>query len=525
MIRLFLLFAISILLPAADSAACAKCHAEIVRSYARTPMAVSSGRSGTGLHPPRTAGTFTDPRSIYQYRVGHDPKGWFFSFGRKSEPNSTRRLPWYVGSGSAASAFLIDVDGFLYEAPVTWYGRTQSWDLSPGYQNYAYPFLTRAITPGCLECHASGVQWIPGTQNAYASLPVLPLMPFREGGVSCGRCHGNGELHAQGKGKILNPVKLAPRQRDSICAQCHLSGEIRVDRAGKQHRPFLAGDDLQDHTTAFIRTGGLNGSRVTSHVENLAQSACAKASGDRLWCGTCHDPHTLPAPGKKAAWFQAKCQTCHAPSACRAGQTQNCIACHMPRNSTVDADHVVQTDHSIPRRATTRSTAKPAPDAPLAAFGKAVVSPRDLGLAYAIVAVRENNKVYAGRAFDLLREAVKSAPEDPQTLSYLADLYKKRNDDTSAIRLYETLLRADPTDSSAPTALGAYAMERGDLDTAIRLWNDALRKSPALLLVRANLASALLQKNRPTEARAVLLKALEFNPEFKAAQDLLKMIR
>jgi hypothetical protein len=499
-LRLFLLLALTASLPAADSAVCAKCHVDIVRAYARTPMAMSSGRAGTGLHPPKSGGTFSDPRSVYYYSVGHDAKGWAFTFGRKSEPNSTRKLPWYVGSGASASAFLIDVDGFLYEAPVTWYGRTQFWFLSPGYQNYAYPFLTRAIAPGCPECHASGIRHKPGTQNGYGS------PPFEFGGVSCERCHANAQAHAQGKGTVVNPATLAPKQRDSVCAQCHLTGEVRVDGIG------------------FVRAGGLNDTRVTSHVENLAQSACARASGDKLWCGTCHDPHTVPSPAAKSAWFQAKCQTCHAPNDCKAGQKQNCIACHMPRNTTLDAEHVVQTDHSIPRRPRTLPAGRPDPDAPLVPFGGATAGPRELGLAYAILAVRENNKTYADRAFNLLGEAFKTNPEDPQTLSYLADLYKKRHDDGRALELYRTLHLVDPTDSGASAALGAYAMESGDLDSAIALWIDALSRNPALLLVRANLANALIRKHRPADARAVLLKALEFNPSFAAARNLLKTI-
>ena len=109
-------------------------------------------------------------------------------------------------------------------------------------------------------------------------------------------------------------------------------------------------------------------------------------------------------------------------------------------------------------------------------------------------------------------------------LSYLADLYKKHSDDGNAAQLYGRLLQVDPSESSAPVALGAYAMERGDDQEAIRFWSDALRKSPALLLVRANLAVALLRTGRPAEARAVLNKALEFNPGFKAARELLDKI-
>jgi tetratricopeptide (TPR) repeat protein len=92
------------------------------------------------------------------------------------------------------------------------------------------------------------------------------------------------------------------------------------------------------------------------------------------------------------------------------------------------------------------------------------------------------------------------------------------------MRLYGQLLQIDPGQSSAPAALGAYAMERGDYQEAIRLWTTALRISPALLLVRANLALALIRTGRRDEARAVLQKALEFNPEFPAARKLLAEI-
>ena len=68
-------------------------------------------------------------------------------------------------------------------------------------------------------------------------------------------------------------------------------------------------------------------------------------------------------------------------------------------------------------------------------------------------------------------------------------------------------------------------MERGHYEEAVRFWRDALRKSPALLLVRVNLAVALLRTGRPEEARAVLKKALEFNPGFQAGRDLLDRIR
>jgi cytochrome c-type biogenesis protein CcmH/NrfG len=362
------------------------------------------------------------------------------------------------------------------------------------------------------------VQPVPGTQNGYQS------PPFLEGGVGCERCHGPGAAHAASgrRQDIVNPAALPTEQRDSVCAQCHLSGEIRVDRAGKSMTAFTAGDKLSAYTTAFVRATSSPGMKVTSHVEDLAQSACSRASGGRLWCGSCHDPHVAPAPAEKATWFRAKCQSCHAPSVCQRGD--NCIACHMPGAPVSDADHVVFTDHSIPRRAVPRNR-KPPANAPLAAFGGAPSGPRDLGLAYAIVALREQNAVYGTRAFDLLREAERQNPNEPQTLAYLADLYKTRKDDQNAERLYRRLYSLDPTQSSAPTNLGAYEMERGHNEEAIRLFQEALRISPALVLVRLNLAAALIRTGKVAEARTVLEKTLQFNPSFTAARDLLDQIR
>ncbi len=73
--------------------------------------------------------------------------------------------------------------------------------------------------------------------------------------------------------------------------------------------------------------------------------------------------------------------------------------------------------------------------------------------------------------------------------------------------------------------LGANQMEQGHYEQAIQLFKEALRISPALVLVRLNLAVALVHEGRKAEARSVLEKALEFNPSFKAARDLLDQIR
>lgn len=121
-------------------------------------MAVSSGRAGTGLFPQYfDKASFVDSRSLFSYSAGRDGLGYFFEFQKRGAtgPSPTRRrLPYFVGSGANASAFLISVAGFHFEASITYYSASGAWNLSPGYTSYSYPFLTRAITRGCLECHS-----------------------------------------------------------------------------------------------------------------------------------------------------------------------------------------------------------------------------------------------------------------------------------------------------------------------------------------------------------------------------------
>jgi Tetratricopeptide repeat/Cytochrome c554 and c-prime len=490
-------------------------------------MANGSGRVGTGEPHERFDRTeFRDSGGAFAYRVSQDGGKYFLDFqrqGTKQPIEGHRQLEYFVGSGAAARSYLLNFDGFLYEAPVAYYSSSASWKSAPGYAPLDYPYLTRPILPGCLECHASGIQRIPGTQNAYAS------PPFLEGGVACERCHGAGSDHIAAGKPLLNPAKLRAAERDSICDQCHLSGEIRVAKSGKDDLAFRPGDRLVDDLTVFVRAGSPAQMKVTSHAEDLAQSACKRASGEKLWCGTCHDPHSVPAADVKGAYFRGKCLSCHQTSDCGAQQStrqangDNCVTCHMPRNPASDIEHVVFTDHAIRRRARPTGASLPV-DADLVPFGGGTASTRDLGLAYAMVGLRELNPTYIERSFHLLQETVSSGHADAPTLAYLAEFYRNRKDDAHALPLYEKAWQLDTTQSAVAAALGAYQMQRGNVEQAIRFWSQALAINPALVLVRTNLATALLRSGHAEEAQVTLRKALEFQPSSQEARELLDKI-
>jgi Tfp pilus assembly protein PilF len=444
------------------SQTCQPCHTALFAAYSRTPMARSSGRVESLADAEFTA-------AGHRYRIASNRL--YFDRGSAG-------IDYFVGSGAAGRSFLFQREGYLFELPVSWYSRKRLWEASPGYEREPDIRLDRAVDRTCLICHASRVQPVFGTQNRYGD------PPFLEDGLGCERCHGPGSEHVRNPAavRLVNPAKLDAPLRDSVCAQCHLTGQARIERAGRRFAEFRAGQNLAEVVTYFVWNSPRADLQVTSHVEKLAASACKRASGDALWCGTCHEPHT------NTDKTQSACLGCHAGAHHR---EQVCASCHMPKSAPSDAVHGVSTDHSIPRSA--RRPAQAPPRRELIAFLGAADA-RSLGLAYA--------ELGDARARQYL---LRAEPADAEVLLRLATLER---DPKRAVSLYEAVLQADPSIPSALVNLGALYGQRGRLAEAIRLWKQALETNPAIEGAALNLAQVLPR----AEATAVLERYLQFNP-------------
>ena len=494
---------------ATGSQACALCHPKIFDSYMRTSMARSSGAVSVGaFRESFDKGEFSHVPSGVRYRVYRDADDTLFQFafvdnGLKIQ--GSRRLDFFIGSGRVGRSYLFSRDGFLYQAPVSYYSTKSKWDLSPGFEDYDRLHLTRPVEPTCLQCHASQVRPLVGTVNGY-SMPA-----FLEGGVGCERCHGPGEGHIAkakagdmvGGTAIVNPRKLSPDRRDSVCAECHAAGVARIDKAGTRPGDFQPGALLRDYVATFVWSG-VNDMNVTSHVEKLARSRCKIASGDRLWCGSCHDPHSEPAEVERAAYFRNKCLECHTATApckaapsIRAEKADRCTDCHMPKNAVVDVTHASYTDHSIPRLIRNAPVQSPRTDHALVLLGSDASSDRDLGMAYALVLESGRNTVYEARAFELLKAAVARQSGDVLATVRLAQLYGYRGDDNNAVAFYRKALAVDPTQVVAATNLGVYLMKQGQMKDAIALWSGALARSPGLEAARNKSRDGAVSNRRP----------------------------
>lgn len=514
---------------ATDSKVCGECHADICRRYAATPMALTSGAADRSSAPVLKQIEFTDSTRGTQFRLERRVEGTIVHFS-KGDAEGERRLDYFIGAGVVGRSYVSDIDGFLFQSPVAYYSSTAQWDLSPGFEGPDRLAMTRPIEPACLACHASGLRIVAGTVNGYQK-PV-----FVESGVSCERCHGAGEVHVarmktktnhQGSG-IVNPAKLNFAERDSICAQCHLTGEMRIAKSGKMAE-YAAGGKLFDSTSVFLWSNGTRQPVANSHFEQLVESACWRRSNGKLWCGTCHDPHTTVAESARAKYYRERCLACHtlnapgcnAPAQLRRAATDDCVSCHMPSKPIGTVQHSAQTDHTL-SRIPGKDHEAPATDASFVPFPGSTADRREMGLAYSSEALAHNNRTWGTRAVSLLQETLADHPDDAVAAEQLAQLYDRMGRAEAACELFGKAVRDSLPGAGALVNFGNCEANRGDMDAAMTSWAQALQRNPGLEAARLNLAVAQYRSGNTEAARANLQTALKFDPFSQRARELLQ---
>jgi tetratricopeptide (TPR) repeat protein len=503
--------------------ACARCHASIYESYARTPMAHASGPATENLMP----ADFVHGKSGVHYRIYVEGGTAWLSFERPGDPavNGKHQLLYFIGSGRRGRSYLFAVDGFVFESPVNWYANRHVWDMAPAYgEAREIPMNLPAYT-SCLECHTSGMQPpLKGTENQYA-MPV-----FTHDGVACERCHGPGAAHTKG-GAIVNPLKLPPDRRDAVCMQCHLEGKVAIERPGRHVYEFRPGDTLADYVRHYVLTGNrASGLDANSQFEALAQSTCKKKSGDAMSCISCHNPHYYPSAAERASYYRGKCLACHGPAfgTKHHPEKSDCTACHMPSSLSTDIAHTEVTDHRIQRRPGSSPQLLQDPAAQRSSpslirfpYSKEADDVRDLALAWESLA-ESGTAGAASQADRLLRLAAKQSPDDPAVLSSLAYIELKQGAIDHARELYQKALALDPTLIDAATNLGVIEAQSGQLRSAVALWQGAFDRAPGKSSIGMNLARTFCESGQMKDARSYVLRVLHFNPDLSAARKLLQ---
>jgi predicted CXXCH cytochrome family protein len=479
-------------------AACAECHRTNHASYLLTAHSRALADLDPQAEPPD--GSFEHPPSGRSYRVYREDgqlrhEETLRTADGKTIAGADHPIRYVIGSGHFSRSYLVEVDGFLHESPITWYASKKRWDLSPGYDSSQHWSFERPTGLGCLACHSGSVERLDGTQHRLA---------VHEKAIGCERCHGPGSLHAeyhrsgthpagQEDLTIVNPGRLPRPLLESICSECHLSGVASVYVRGRKPTDFRPGMPLTDYRVEYSLESGSEQMTVVGHMDQLRQSVCYQKSKD-LTCLTCHDPHEAEKPADLTAFYRQKCLGCHTVQACGLEQAQrlskdpadNCVACHMPSGDT-DIPHIAFTHHRIGRH-TTKPAPAPAPTrAPdLVATDDvsrlpALDQQRNLGLAYVVASRSQDYPQYADAFAERARtalEAVQAAGlHDGDSAEALAEMYWKK--DPVRARSYgrQALEAKDAAPDVRATALILLAdldMKDGDFESAIALLKEAV---------------------------------------------------
>ncbi len=536
------------------SQTCVKCHEDVAKDYFQTGMGRSFYRPNRENIIEIFGPAVYDPHSDFYYRAFWDGDSMIVEEYRLDNQDTVYRrrekVDYVVGSGRQTRSYLIERNGFVFEAPITWYVVEKKWDLSPGYENGANSRFSRPIGVECMNCHNAFAQHVPGTVNKYRHVPL---------GIDCERCHGPGEIHVkrmendqtvdvgrQIDYSIVNPAKLAPDLAFDVCQQCHLSG-LSV---AKNEKRFVPGMRLSDFYEVFlVPDADPEKFGISSHAARLRKSKCF--SSGKLSCTVCHDPHKTTAL-RPAESYRAACMKCHADCkldlSLRAARQDRCADCHMRKGGTADIPHVRFTDHYI---RVLKSDALPpktleyvellcatsdAPDAESVARAHLMyyerIAPKPDILEKALAGLKnpfDKGKalLYARRLNEAEKEmriAVENEPKRAEYRFYLGEIFEAQEKYAAAAEEYARALALNEhlSEAAAKQAHALIKARPGDENTlrqARELFSRAVNIKPGDPSVWAGLAFAEMNLDNLSAARLAVERALALDPDLAVGRE------
>jgi len=488
--------------------ACAPCHKEIYATYLQTAMGRSMSQvSQEWLRNKNPSASVQDKKSQLQFEV-YVEGGKLYQTEHLAGPDgqeafrNTHELEWILGAGENGFGGLVRRGDYLFQAPLSFYSKPGHWELSPGYE-IENPGFSRPILPACISCHSGRPNVIPDGNGRFGNPPFFELA------IGCENCHGPGLAHVLARQtepdpytgrdpSIINPASLTPRMADNICMSCHQTGDARILKPGKNGGDFRPGNPLDDTVSILMvppKRESPPQADLLEHYYSMTLSKCYRASGERMSCISCHDPHLEPRHEDAPEYFRKKCLTCHTEKSCRLllqvrqhqKPADDCAGCHMKKRDVREISHSSITNHRIlvrpdqpfPDIAFQQTT----PDLPdlihlNPAPGKKGVLPSSLILLQAYGELLGKHPEYASRYFALLQE----------------------------------LERTDPGNPLVQGAIGNRDLHAGKYQAAITHLQQALQNEPAKTILYTDLAAALVKLDRTSEALAALRKASELDP-------------
>lgn len=404
---------------------CRQCHTDIYNTFIQTGM----GQSFDLATHAKSSARFDEHALIHDSirNLSYHPY-WlndslmldeFRLSGVDTVYKRTERIRYIVGSGQHTNSHMIYENGYVFQAPATFFTQSKKWDLPPGFEGGFNSRFSRKIELECMSCHNAYPEIVKGSENKYLNIPH---------GIDCERCHGPGSIHVALKQQrelidtskyidysIVNPAKLPVALQLDICQRCHIQGNA-VLAEGKSFLDFRPGMKLSDVMNVFmpVYKGDEDAHIMASHAERLKMSKCFQATltkieskqssalrpyKNALTCVTCHNPH-VSVKSTSSEHFNAVCRNCHNEQSnsgnihegsnklctekieIRNASNNNCVSCHMPKSGSTDIPHVTTTDHFIRKKVSVKTVKAIQEFVRLACINNPKVSNKVTGAAY-----------------------------------------------------------------------------------------------------------------------------------------------
>jgi hypothetical protein len=477
-----------------DQNQCSKCHAEEVDGFSRSKMAHSmrvgaQEPDGVVTASGTTITMHSDKQGSWQTLTSHGT-------------TTTYHVDYVIGSGTHASGYIMDLGNHLFQSPVAYYLSRSAYALAPGYEGKPDPDFTRPIATGCVFCHAGSFDAVAGSQNRYGATPFPHLA------ISCNRCHGPLAAHLANPSSknIVNPADLEPAARDSVCEQCHLIGVARILNPGKKFTDFTAGRPLEETFTIYHNQSPTGAAfKVISHSEQLALSKCARSSGGKMWCGTCHNPHNEPTT--PVSYYRERCMLCHAKTAFASDhpdKTSNCIGCHMPKREADDGGHSAFTDHQIQRQPQhdEAATDSPATIPTIVPWRQPPLefATRNLGMALTENGLAQSSAKQILSGYRTLTTVQQQFPQDSEMYNMFGTALIAGRQYDEAVQAFTLAVRFDPSSSPKEASLGQAYLAAGQEASGEQHLERAMELDPLNLSAAALLIDAYDRSGKPSKS-------------------------
>ncbi|MFI5196789.1 MAG: tetratricopeptide repeat protein [Chitinophagales bacterium] len=549
---------------------CRTCHDAIYQTFIQTGMGQSFGlatkeKSAADFSPEHAL--VYDSALDYYYKP-YWTNDTFYIMEFRIENGDTvhkriQRVNYIIGSGQHTNSHIFNINGYLYQAPITFYTQKHRWDLAPGFEKGASSRFQRLIQIECMSCHNCYPDFVSNSENKYNAIKT---------GIDCERCHGPGSLHVlerqtkapvdTSKGpdySIVNPRRLSTELQNNVCQRCHLQG-ITVLNDGKTFFDFHPGMKLSEVMNVFMPEyeGAQDKMIMASHVERMKKSQCYAESG-KMSCITCHNPHISVKLTPRIQYLNA-CQSCHGnvsgqhqcteTAQVRATKNNDCVSCHMPHNSSIDIPHVAVTDHYIRKRPIEDTMQKKItaflglkcfnndkPDAITTARGymefyerytpsKALLDSAlfYLGKQNDIEATKKQNRDYI-RAYYLLKDfqkvtgyAMQMKPADMNdawTAYRIGEAYYQLSHADSALAWYQRATEIWKYSPDFENKYGICLLALNKLPEALKVFQFIVGENPKHISANTNLGYIFMQQGNNAMSYDYLLRAAQLDPDYE----------